>query len=98
MRSLIDSELKPPNITEWIAPILAHASIAIAASGLPFPDERSFVPGGAMQMAVQTILRDIQFAANKPLSERRLPFENGFPFLLPDEQFGSLLRPELYRI
>ena len=27
-------EAKPPNTTEWIAPILAHASIAITASGI----------------------------------------------------------------
>jgi hypothetical protein len=60
-----------------------------SVSGLAFPDERSFVPGGTMQMAVQTILRDIQFPANKPLSERRLPFANGFPFLLPDKQFEA---------
>jgi hypothetical protein len=33
MRSRNDSELNPPNTTLWIAPILAHASIAIASSG-----------------------------------------------------------------
>ena len=32
-RSESDSGLKPPKTTEWIAPIRAHANIAIAASG-----------------------------------------------------------------
>ena len=34
MRSRSDSGEKPPNTTEWIAPMRAHASIAIAASGI----------------------------------------------------------------
>ena len=34
MRSRSDSALKPPNTTEWTAPMRAHASIAIASSGM----------------------------------------------------------------
>jgi hypothetical protein len=33
MRVASDAAAKPPKTTEWIAPILAHASIANAASG-----------------------------------------------------------------
>ena len=33
MRSRSDSAEKPPNTTEWIAPIRAHASMATTASG-----------------------------------------------------------------
>ena len=34
MRSRSDSELKPPKTTLWMAPMRAHASIAIASSGM----------------------------------------------------------------
>jgi hypothetical protein len=34
IRSASDSGLNPPKTTEWIAPIRAQASIAIAASGI----------------------------------------------------------------
>ncbi len=33
IRLASSSAAKPPNTTEWIAPIRAHASIAITASG-----------------------------------------------------------------
>jgi len=33
MRAASSWDAKPPNTTEWIAPIRAHASIATAASG-----------------------------------------------------------------
>jgi hypothetical protein len=34
MRSRSDSALKPPNTTLWMAPMRAHASIAMASSGI----------------------------------------------------------------
>ncbi len=34
MRSLSDGAEKPPNTTEWIAPMRAHACIATIASGV----------------------------------------------------------------
>jgi hypothetical protein len=34
MRSRSDSAEKPPNTTEWTAPMRAQASIATAASGI----------------------------------------------------------------
>jgi hypothetical protein len=34
IRSRSDSAEKPPKTTEWTAPIRAHASIAMAASGI----------------------------------------------------------------
>ena len=34
MRPASESGEKPPNTTEWIAPIRAHASMAMAASGI----------------------------------------------------------------
>ncbi len=34
MRVASDAAAKPPNTTEWIAPMRAHASIANTASGI----------------------------------------------------------------
>ena len=34
MRPAMESGAKPPKITEWMAPILAQASMAKAASGI----------------------------------------------------------------
>src|SRR6266513_1999328 len=48
-------------------------------------------------MAVQTIFRDVQFPANEPFRERRLPFEDFLPRRAPD-QLLRFARPELGRL
>ena len=54
-------------------------------------------------MPVETVFRDIEFAANKPLREWRVPVENFFPRRAPDQltrftppEFGRL--PDLFSI
>src|SRR4030095_15651651 len=47
-------------------------------------------------MPVETVFRNVEFAANKPLCEWRFPVENFFPWLLPD-QLTRFARPEFCR-
>ena len=62
-----------------------------------FPDNRRLVPARPSQMSIKTIFRDVEFSTDEPLRERRLPFENLFPFGAPDElaRFSS---PEFCRL
>src|SRR5208282_1913340 len=46
---------------------------------LPFPDQGGLVPRGSCQVPVQTVLRNIELAANEPLGERLVP-----PRISPD--------------
>src|SRR6266446_10194844 len=48
-------------------------------------------------MAVQTIVRDIELPANKPLGERLLPLQHFGPRLEPYQFVLGLLAPELFR-
>ena len=48
-------------------------------------------------MSVQTIFRDIEFAADKPLRQRRFPLENFFPRRAP-EKFIRFACPEFVRL
>src|SRR5438034_11813437 len=48
-------------------------------------------------MSVQTIFRDIEFAADKPLRKRRFPLENFFPRRTP-EKFIRFAPPEFVRL
>src|SRR4029434_1371522 len=48
-------------------------------------------------MPIQTIFRNIEFAADEPFRERRFPFEDLFPSRAPD-QLTSLARPEFCRL
>ena len=66
--------------------------------GLAFPDQRRLVPSRTGKMPVEAVLGDIQFASDEPLRKRLLPFQNGFPLLLPHEKFGGLFRKEFLRI
>ncbi len=49
-----------------------------------------------MQMPIEAILRDVEFSADKPLREGRLPFEHLFPRPLPG-QLAGLAGPEFFR-
>src|ERR1041384_2655163 len=62
-----------------------------------FPNNRCLVPAMRRQMSIQTIFREIEFAADKPFRERRFPFEHFSPALLP-QKFARLARPEFIRM
>ena len=61
-----------------------------------FPENRGLVSVRPGQVPIETILRDVQFPADKPFRERRLPFQNFLPALLPDE-LARFARPEFLR-
>src|SRR5437868_6813725 len=67
-------------------------------SWLSFPDQGSLVSPRTAEMPIKAVLRDVQFSAHKPLSERFLPLKGAFPFLPPSEQFRRLFAPELFRV
>jgi hypothetical protein len=48
-------------------------------------------------MPIQTIFRNVEFAAHEPFRERRLPFDNSLPRRAPD-QLLRFARPELGRL
>src|SRR5437764_3138557 len=48
-------------------------------------------------MPIQTILRDVELATDKPLREWRVPVENFFPRRAPD-QLARFARPEFGRL
>ena len=83
---------------------LAHFSMQLLVSeshfvpGFAFPDQGRFIPCRPGQMPVETVLRNIQFAADEPLRERLFPFENRLPLFLPDQKLRGLLRPEFLRV
>ena len=52
---------------------------------------------GPLQMPIEAILRDVQFAADEPFRERRLPFQHLLPWLLPVE-FARFACPEFLRL
>jgi hypothetical protein len=62
-----------------------------------FPNDCRLVATRPVEMPVQTIFRNVEFAADKPLRERRLPFKNLFPWSAPD-QFLRFARPEFSRL
>src|SRR5262245_10127496 len=66
-------------------------------AGLTFPNYCRLVPTRPCEMTVQTILRNVQFSADKPFRERRFPFDNLLPRRPPD-QFLRFTRPELGRL
>src|ERR1700756_2026024 len=49
------------------------------------PNDRSLVPTRPGEMPVQTIFRNVEFAAYEPLGEWRVPFEHFFPRRAPDQ-------------
>ena len=65
-------------------------------AGLAFEDQRSLVFPGRAEVAVDAIFGDIQFAADKPLRMRRLPIENLFKRLAPNQLLVGLPAPESF--
>ena len=60
-----------------------------------FPEDRRLVSVRPVEMPVEAILGDVQFPADEPFRERRLPFEHLFPRLLPDQLVG-LRAPRIF--
>ena len=58
-------------------------------AGFTFPDQRGFVASPGGEMPVETVVRDIDLAADKPLGVRWVPLQNRVPLLEP----VKLLRP-----
>src|SRR4029077_15948994 len=52
-------------------------------AGFAFPDDCRFVPARSYQMPIQAIFRNVEFASEEPLRERRFPFEHRFPSCAP---------------
>jgi hypothetical protein len=64
------------------------------AGGFALPDQGCLVGDRGAEMAVQAIVADIELAADKPLGVGKLPLQDFFPGLEPD-QFGfGLAMPE----
>src|ERR1700730_2975823 len=52
-------------------------------AGFPFPDNCRFVPARSSQMPIQAVFRNVEFASDEPLRERRFPLEHRFPSCAP---------------
>src|SRR5215510_13920653 len=55
-----------------------------------FPDNGGFVLAPGSQMPIETVVRNIGLAADKPLGKRLFPFENLIPFFEPVKFAGNL--------
>src|SRR5579863_2692816 len=62
-------------------------------AGLAFPDDGGFVLAGGGDVAVETVVREIDFSADKPFGPGTIPFEHLVPFPEPVE-FAGDARPE----
>ena len=66
-------------------------------AGLAFPNKRSLVATPGLKMSIETVVRDIDLAADKPLGVWRMPVQNRVPLLKPMKLF-SHARPEACRV
>jgi hypothetical protein len=65
--------------------------------GLPLPDQGGLVGARGVQMPVETIVTDIELAADEPLGVRLVPFQHPGPALGPDQFRFGLPAPEFLR-
>ena len=64
-------------------------------AGLAFPDQGCLVSPGAIEMAIQAVVREVGGAAFKPAGERRVaPIEHLLKGLKPVQVLLGLLAPE----
>src|SRR2546421_4845413 len=66
-------------------------------AGLPFPDQRGLGATRPLHVAIETVVGDVELAADEPLGVRRLPVERLLPRLEPGELLRALL-PEPHRV
>src|SRR5213080_1796840 len=52
-------------------------------AGLAFPNQSRFVAPPGSEMTVETVVRDVDLAADKPLRVRGFPLQHLIPFLEP---------------
>ena len=55
-----------------------------------------FAPVAGLYVAVETVVRNIEFATNKPLAIRAFPLTNSVPRLVPSDRLSCLCRPERF--
>ena len=67
-----------------------HARVA----RLTLPVEGDLVATTGLDVAVETVVADIQLPADEPLGERQLPFADRLPVRAPRQQIGGLPGPE----
>ena len=65
-------------------------------TGFTFPDDGRFVPAMRAQMSIKTVFGEIEFTADKPFRERRLPLEHAPPPFAP-KKLARFPRPEFVR-
>src|SRR5271166_1730650 len=58
-------------------------------TGLTFPDDGGFILARALNMAVETVVGEINLAADKPFCPRVIPFEDLVPLLEPVQLAGN---------
>jgi len=63
---------------------------------LTLEDQRGLVLARGAEVAIEAVLGDIQFPAEKPLGMRRLPLQDLFERLPPDQVLLGLPAPELF--
>src|SRR4029453_17232467 len=80
---------------DFVMQLLIGESALVAWFALP--ENRCLVSARTVQMPVETVFRDIEFAANKPFRVWRFPVENFFPRPAPD-QLACLAPPEFGRL
>src|SRR5262245_14376915 len=66
-------------------------------AGFAFPNYCRLVTTRAGKMPIQTIFRNVEFAAREPFRERWCPFEDLLPWRAPD-QLLRFARPEFGRL
>src|SRR5262249_19646399 len=60
------------------------------ALGLADPDQRRLVASRTLEVTIETVVGDVQRAADEPLRERRLPVEHALPARAPAQLSGHV--------
>ena len=63
-------------------------------AGLTFPVERDLVASASLDMAIEAVVAHVELAADEPLGEGQVPFEDGVEVLVPAHQLPGLACPE----
>ena len=65
-------------------------------TGFTFENQGGLILAGSAEVAVEAIFGDVEFAADEPLRVGRLPIEDFFEGLAPDELLRGLSAPEFF--
>ena len=58
-------------------------------AGFAFPDDGGFIFAGGRDMAVETVVGDVELSADKPFGPGSVPFQDLVPFFEPVEFVGD---------